>query len=102
MFKGRRVGTFTAGIVLVVFGLLFLARLYFPIISYRLILSLWPLVLIFLGIEILISCLINREEVMRYDGGAIVLIFLLSFFSICMATAEFILTNAHVIGTLRF
>lgn len=31
MFKGRRVGTLTAGIVLIGFGLLFLTRIFLPV-----------------------------------------------------------------------
>ena len=93
MLKGRRVGTLTAGIVLIVFGLLFLLRILLPVIDYKLILSLWPLILIFLGIEILVSYIVNKDNVMKYDGGAIIIILLVSFFSMCMACAEFFITH---------
>lgn len=89
MLKGRRVGTLTTGIVLIVFGILFIMRLVFPLLNYTTILSLWPLVLIFLGIEIMVSYIVGKEEKMKYDGGAIALIILLSFFAIGMAGAEF-------------
>lgn len=39
MFKGRRVGTLTTGILLIVFGLLFIIRLAFPDLDYTVILS---------------------------------------------------------------
>ena len=73
MIKGRRVGTFTTGIVLVMFGIMFLLRLIYPSINYLVIASLWPLVLILLGIEIIVAYLINKEEIMKYDFGAIIL-----------------------------
>ena len=94
MLKGRRVGTLTAGITLVVFGLLFLARLVFPAITWRLLLSLWPVILIFLGTEVLVSYFINRPEIMRYDAGAVFLLVMLSFFAVGMAGAETLIDNA--------
>ncbi len=97
MLKGRRVGTFTAGIMLIVFGLLFLSRLVFPIISYKLILSLWPIILLLLGIEIIVAYIINKQEKMRYDGGAIFLVIFMSFFAVGMACTEFIINNAHYV-----
>lgn len=79
MIKGRRVGTFTTGIVLVMFGIMFLLRLIYPSIDYLKIASLWPIVLVLLGIEIIVSYSINKEEIMKYDFGAIILILMLSF-----------------------
>lgn len=93
MLKGRRVGTFTAGIVLIAFGILFLLRLKFPNLSISIIISLWPLILIFLGIEILAAYVINKEEKMRYDAAAIMLIVVLSFFAMGMAGTEFVINH---------
>ena len=93
MLKGRRVGTFTTGIVLIMFGVMFLLRLIFPIINFSIILSLWPLILVFLGIEIIIAYIINKEEQMRYDVGAIFLVVILSFFSMGMAGMEFVINH---------
>ncbi len=87
--KNRRVGTLTAGVSMVVFGALFLLRLFVPAVTLRLVASLWPLVLIFLGIETLLAYAMNREEKMRYDAGSVVLILALAFFVVCMAFAEF-------------
>ena len=100
MFKGRRVGTFTAGIVLIMFGVMFLLRTIFPIINFSLILSLWPLILVFLGIEIIVAYIINKEEQMKYDASAIVLIIILSFFAIGMATMEFLINHSSEIKTI--
>ncbi|QAT40614.1 DUF5668 domain-containing protein [Clostridium sp. JN-9] len=93
MHKGRQVGTFTAGIVLIMFGILFLLRLSFPNISISMIVSLWPLILVFLGIEIIAAYVINKEEKIRYDTGAITLIIILSFFAMGMAGAEFVINH---------
>lgn len=95
MFKGRRVGTLTAGIVLIIFGLLFIFRTIFPQLETSLILSLWPAILIVLGLEVLASYLIGKEEQIRYDGGAIVLIIVLAFFALTMAGAEFVINNVN-------
>ena len=88
MLKGRRVGTLTSGTVLIVFGILFLLRLVFPAINFSIIASLWPIILILLGIEILISYMVNKEEKIKYDTGAIFLVIVLSFFSMGMALME--------------
>lgn len=93
MLKGRRVGTLTAGIVLVIFGILFLLRLGFPNINISMIVSLWPLILVLLGIEIIAAYAINKEEKMRYDTGAIFLIIILSFFAMGMAGTEFVINH---------
>jgi hypothetical protein len=93
VIKGRRVGTFTTGIILVIFGIMFLLRLINPDIDYLLIASLWPLVLVILGIEIILAYLINKEEIMKYDFGAIMLIILLSFFAMGMGCMEYVITH---------
>ena len=95
MFKGRRVGTLTAGIILIAFGLLFILRTIFPQIEIGFILSLWPTILIFLGIEVLAYYMFSKEEPMKYDRGAILLIIILAFFTMAMAGAEFILNNIN-------
>lgn len=93
MIRGRRVGTFTTGIVMVIFGTMFLLRLVNPSINYVLIASMWPLILVLLGIEIIIAYLINKEEIMKYDFSAIILIILLSFFAMGMGCMEYVITH---------
>lgn len=99
MLRGRRAGTLTAGITLVVFGLLFIGRMFFPGLDYTLIMSLWPLVLIFIGIEIIVSYIVSRDEKMRYDGGAIALVFIMAIFAMIMGCVEFAMEH---INELRF
>jgi hypothetical protein len=93
MIRGRRVGTFTTGIVLVIFGIMFLLRLINPSINYLTIASLWPLVLVLLGVEIIVAYLINKEEIMKYDFSAIFLILMLSFFAMGMGCMEYVITH---------
>ncbi|HEY5587605.1 MAG TPA: hypothetical protein VIK86_01465 [Candidatus Paceibacterota bacterium] len=100
MIKGRRVGTFTTGIVLVMFGILFLLRLIYPGINYLLIATMWPLVLIILGIEIIVAYAINKEGIMKYDFGAIILILIVSFFAMGMGCMEYVITHMSQFRTV--
>ncbi|MDR3595883.1 hypothetical protein [Clostridium sp.] len=93
MLKGRRVGTLTAGIVLVVFGAMFLLRSVTTNINILLIASLWPFILVSVGIEIIAAYIINKEEKMQYDFGAIILVIILAFFAMGMGGVEFIITH---------
>ena len=98
MIKNRRVGTLTAGACMIIFGLLFLLRLAIPALTLRLIVSFWPLVLIFLGIEIIIAYVRNKEGQIRYDFGSVVLIIVLAVFTACMAVAQMAIENGAWIG----
>ena len=100
MIKGRRVGTFTTGIVLVMFGVIFLLRLVFPSINYVIIASMWPIVLVILGIEIILSCFVNREEIIKYDFGGIFILITLSIFAMCMGCMEYIITHIEQFRTI--
>ena len=97
MNNSRRVGTFTLGAFLVIAGVLFLINQFTDFIGYRLLLALWPGVLILLGIEILFYCFFNKDERLRYDGGAIFIIMVLSFFAVVMAGIEFVILNAETL-----
>ncbi len=61
--------------------------------------SLWPLVLIFLGIEVILSYVVNKEEKIRYDGAAIALVLLMAIFAMVMGGGEFIMEHS---GGFRF
>lgn len=90
----RRVGTFTLGICLVVFGVLFLLHLFINNIDYLLIFHLWPVVLILLGGEILFYAVKSPDKHYRYDFAAVLIIFLLVCFAMGMAGVDWIITNA--------
>jgi hypothetical protein len=90
--KTRRVGTITCGIVLVLFGILFLLNGFLPMLNYAFIFRLWPLVLVSLGAELLLSARKEIEEKVKYDFGAIALVILLSVFSMAMGMADYVIT----------
>lgn len=92
--RTRRLGTLTLGASLVIFGVLFLISKISGAITYELIFTLWPCILILLGIEIIATYIINKDTVMKYDGVSIFLLIALSFFSIAMVGADFLLHHA--------
>ncbi|MBU3202187.1 hypothetical protein LL037_15010 [Clostridium estertheticum] len=100
MIKGRRVGTFTTGIVLVMFGVMFLLRLIYPGINYLRLASLWPVILVLLGVEIIVGYLINKDEIMKYDFAAIILIIILAVFSMGMGCMEYVITHIQQLRTI--
>ena len=82
----HRVGSITAGLTLVVWGLMFILYEFKLIADLAVVINLWPLILIGLGIELL---LVNRKsESILYDKGAIFIMIMMSFFSIGMACAD--------------
>ncbi|MCI1967912.1 LiaI-LiaF-like domain-containing protein [Clostridium luticellarii] len=93
MTRVRRVGTFTSGIMLIVFGSMFLINSLFKIVDYKFIISFWPLILISLGIEIIAAYMINKEEKIRYDTGAIVIVMALCIFAMVMGALQFAIVN---------
>lgn len=98
MKKSHRVGTLTLGCMLITFGILFLLRIFLTGITFDIIFKLWPIILIFLGIEILVANFTQKDEKLIYDKTAFALIIILSFFSMGMAITEFCLeyTNYHI------
>lgn len=90
----RRVGTLSAGMVLVAFGVAFLLRIIYPDINYSVVLSFWPVVLIFIGLEMLYAYIFGKTDTVKYDGGAIAVIILLCIFAMCMAGGELVLDYA--------
>lgn len=91
--KTHRVGTITLGIMLICFGILFLLRIFISTLSYGFIFQLWPVIFIFLGIEILIANT-QKTEKLFYDPASFILLFVLSIFAIGMAITEFVMNQA--------
>lgn len=89
--KVRRVGTFTLGIVLMGFGVAFLLHGLLGTLDYEMIFRCWPLVPLLLGGEVLLSAFSREETAPRYDFGAVVILILMSGFSMVMATAQFMM-----------
>ena len=85
-YRIHRVGSITTGIAMVVFGILCILQNFVAVLDYSVILSLWPLIVIGMGVEILLSSSSNRQFV--YDKASVFLLFVMSGFAMCMAIAE--------------
>lgn len=94
MMRTRRVGSITFGLCCILFGLLFLLRTFWQIISYGYILKLWPMVLIVLGIEVIFSYMTAKDREIRYDVWAILMIVVVTVFAMGMGGMEFLLEHA--------
>ena len=89
--RTHRVGTATAGVALVVFGSLFLLSGFFGLWDFRIAFQLWPLILVGLGLEMLLSTTPGTKFV--YDKGAIVLLFFMAAFAVFMAGTDMVLQH---------
>jgi len=83
--KERRVGTFTFGAMLIVVGIAVVLMTFTGMELLKYVLTLWPVAIIFLGIEILVfSC--TQKEGFKIDFGSIILmcitLFLTAVFSV--------------------
>lgn len=96
--RTHKTGTITAGVTLVAFGIMFVLSSVFNMLSYELIFSMWPLILIGLGIEILITNVLTDKFV--YDKAAIFVIILMSFFAMGMACMDLCFKHVDWFGTL--
>ena len=85
-YRSHRVGSVTAGISMIGYGVMFLLHLFFDMVEYQMMFSLWPVMLILLGLELLISNFSTKKIV--YDKAAIFLLILMTFFAIGMAVAD--------------
>jgi len=86
MVRVHRVGSVTAGLCMVMFGVMLLLQSAFHLVTYELILSLWPVILICLGVELLLSNVLTRRII--YDKGAICLMILMTLFAVGMAITD--------------
>lgn len=89
----HRVGTLTTGFSMIVFGILFLLHPAVHAISYEVIFSMWPIILIGLGIELLLSNLGAKQIV--YDKAAMLLLVFMTFFAMAMAVADVCMQSAQ-------
>lgn len=91
----HRVGTVTFGVLMILFGVLFLAHIFLPWLNYEWIVRLWPLLFIFLGTEVLAgnhkaSKAAEGETVkFVYDKTAILLTMVLTFFAMALAMMDY-------------
>jgi len=98
----RRVGSITCGLSFITFGILFIMHSFFQIISLQMIFKFWPLILISMGIELIISNIREKgfeDSTYIYDKGAVVLLLLLAFFAVCMGCVELLMQYARIYAT---
>lgn len=88
----HRVGSVTAGVSMIAFGILFLLHLFTGMIGCEMIFRFWPVMIIGLGIEILVSAVSSKNYV--YDTGAVILLIIMSFLACAMAGAELVMQHA--------
>lgn len=87
----RRVGSVTFGLTLILFGVLFGLHTVIPSLHYEVIFQFWPVVFVFLGVEILVENHRSSAEKCRfvYDFSAILMLVVMLLFAMVMAAAEF-------------
>ncbi len=81
----KRMGTFTMGVCLLLFGVLFLLHIFIRAVDYFVIFHFWPVIFILLGGEILYYSARGNGGHMKYDYAAIILLMLLAVFAMGMA-----------------
>lgn len=87
--REHRVGSITAGVSLIIWGIAFILNEIGVISDMATIMKLWPLILVGIGVEILIC---NRKVVnIIYDKGAVFLMILMTGFSMMMAIADMLM-----------
>ena len=84
--RTHRVGTFTSGFCMVGFGVLLLLHNLLDIMDYEMIFGLWPLILIGMGIELLLSNVFKSRIV--YDKAAVVLLFVMVLLVMVLAGVD--------------
>ncbi len=90
VIRTRRVGSVSFGLTLIVFGVLFLVHMAVPSLAYDVIFRCWPVVFVFLGMEILAENRKSNEAGYKfiYDFPAILMLFLMLFFAMMMAVVD--------------
>ena len=84
--RTHRVGAFTSGFCMIGFGILLLLHNILDIMTYEQVLGLWPIILIGMVVELLLSNLFKSKIV--YDKAAIVLLFVMAFLVMILAGAD--------------
>lgn len=93
-YRTHRVGSITAGLSMIGYGVLLLLHSLFEMMSYDMIFSLWPLILIGLGLELLVSNFSQRKIV--YDKAAVFILIIMTSFAMVMGMADICLQAAAI------
>ncbi len=91
--KVRRVGTITMSLCLIAAGVLLVLWVFIPSIDYITIARLSPVILVFLGIEILVANTVYRGDKLKYDGLSIFICLLLIGASLVVAVVPQLVYN---------
>lgn len=86
IIRTHRVGSVTAGLSMVGFGVMFLMHTLGNMVTYQFIFSLWPIMLIGMGLELLLSNFLEKRIV--YDKAAVFLMVVMTFFAIGIAVID--------------
>ncbi|WP_129689400.1 DUF4097 family beta strand repeat-containing protein [Gottfriedia acidiceleris] len=86
--KNWKVGTITAGILLIAIGLLWFLQNFISIPYSKILISAWPVACILLGIEILLFHLVRKEDSLRFHGFSIFLLILMMVVSILFSIGQ--------------
>ena len=86
-YRIHRVGSITCGVVLVAAGILYLLATFWKTVPLQLVFHLWPVILILLGLEILLSRILSGER-MQYDKTAIWIMVMMVLFSMFLACVD--------------
>ena len=89
--SGRRVGTFTLGVVLVVTGILMAVSLFWPQLDLRWAIKGAPFILISLGVETLLAA--RGDQRVRYDRAGMLLCFLVGLGGLALVAAAWYWTH---------
>lgn len=92
--RTHRVGSITAGMSMIVFGVMLLLHSIFNLMSYEMIFTLWPLILIGLGVELLFSNFQERKII--YDKAAVFILIIMIFFAMGMAVTDVCLQASKI------
>ena len=84
--RTHRVGAFTSGFCMVGFGVMLLLHNLFDMMDYEMILGMWPLIVIGMGIELLLSNVFKSRIV--YDKAAIALLFVMTLLVLTLAGVD--------------
>lgn len=93
-----RVGSFTFGLTMVIFGVLFLVHSFVPSVDYIWIFRCWPVVFILLGVEILIqnSRRVQEKRKFVYDFAAILMLVAMLGFAMIMAVVDYAVAHGQI------
>ncbi len=84
--RTHRVGSITVGLCLVLFGVLFFLHTVLGYLNYSLIFSLWPVILISMGVELLLANFVKGKLI--FDKGAVVILILMAFLAVGLACVD--------------